>query len=80
MSWVFTEGYFQTDIKQWIFFCIFLQHLFNISITCRSLLNKVPRVPKCRSAGVPECLECPSAQLFKCLSALSARLSEFPNA
>ena len=50
------------------------------------LLNKVPRVPKCPSASVPECasaLQLPNfsrGQMLKCPSASSAWVPECPNA
>ena len=50
-------------------------------------MSRVPRVPKCPSARVPECLsvqvlfECPSAssaRVHKCPSVLSAQIPKCP--
>ena len=56
----------------------FLKTLIWKVVVVRSLLNKVPQVPKCLSAQVP--FECPSPQVSEFPSALSARVPECPNA
>ena len=43
----------------------------------KSLLNKVPRLPKCSSAGVPKCPS--SARVPKRLSAFSVRVLKCPS-
>ena len=59
-----------------------------LSTRKKSLLNKVPcvpRVPECLSAQVPKCPsvfwlpKCPNAWKVKCLSALSARVPKCPS-
>ena len=64
----------------------FLKTLIWKVVVVRSLLNKVPQVPKCLSARVPECPsafrvpESPSVWVPKCLECKSARVPKCPSA